>query len=79
MKNAIGLAVTALAFCAAGAAFASEDGGPPPMLPEEVIAIEAQSYAATYGVSEDEALRRLALMHDAFDSIEAIERAPVRK
>ena len=55
MKNAIGLAVTALAFCAAGAAFASEDGGPPPMLPEEVIAIEAQSYAATYGVSEDEA------------------------
>ena len=72
MKNAIGLAVTALAFCAAGAAFASEDGGPPPMLPEEVIAIEAQSYAATYGVSEDEALRRLALMHDAFDSIEDV-------
>lgn len=42
------------------------------MLPEEAIALEAQSYAQSYGVSEEEAIRRLALMHDAFDAIETV-------
>lgn len=44
---------------------ASEDGGESPMLLEEVIALEAKAYAETYNVSEDEAVRRLALMHDS--------------
>ncbi len=54
---------------------ASEDGGPPAMLPEESIALEAASYAAQYGVTEEEAVRRLALMHDAEDSLNSVEQS----
>jgi hypothetical protein len=54
---------------------ASVDGGPPAMLPEESIALEAASYAAEYGVPEEEAVRRLALMHDAEDSLNSVEQS----
>jgi hypothetical protein len=54
-------------------ATASETGGEPAMLPEEGIALEAAAYARDYGVSEDEAIRRLALMHDAAEEIGSIQ------
>ena len=53
---------------------ASEDGGDSPMLPEEVIALEAESYAQTYGVSLEEAVRRLSLMHNS-DVMTIVEQA----
>jgi len=56
-------------------ATASEDGGPPAMLPEEAIALEAANYASAYGVSEDEAVRRLALMHDSAESLRSVEQS----
>lgn len=52
---------------------ASETGGEPAMLPEEGIALEAAAYAKAYGVSEDEAVRRLALMHDSAEDLQAIQ------
>ena len=70
------LLAAGLGFVALGSfpqsAIGSEDGGEPPMLSEESIALEAASHAVTYGVSEVEAIRRLALMHDANASISSI-------
>lgn len=64
---------TALVALPQSDSFASETGGEAPMLAEEALAMEASSYAATFGVSEEEAARRLALMHDAGEDIAALK------
>lgn len=75
MKNGNRLCLM-VATCAliASPVSASDDGGPPVMAPQEALALEAQSYADSYNVTFEEAIRRLALMHDASDNVREIER-----
>lgn len=53
---------------------ASESTQPTPVLDAaEALALDAQHYAASYGVSEEEAMRRLLIMHGTTDQIADVE------
>nr|WP_137678008.1 hypothetical protein [Parerythrobacter lutipelagi] len=68
------LSASCLSLFAAPAALASPDGGDPVLVSDaEALAMDAQQYARAYGVSFEEAARRMLLMHDSGDQVAQVE------
>ena len=57
-----------LAICSPVTTYASDQNSTP-LSAAEALAIDAKYYAESYGVSEDEAMRRILIMHDSSDQI----------
>ena len=47
----------------------ASDADTTPLTDAEALAVDAKYYAQTYGVSEDEAMRRILIMSDSFEEI----------
>ncbi|WP_298890276.1 hypothetical protein [Acinetobacter sp.] len=61
-----------LAICSPVTTYASDQNSTP-LSAAEALAIDAKYYAESYGVSEDEAMRRILIMHDSSDQIKQLQ------